>query len=208
MATTSDFRLDSGQVSVRHLHARYLVVGREGCLSLGEILTKLIRLKGFPTDSLVRFDLSKMLTIYEIIVGGSLGRKEAEVMICLNNDALDYEEYLAESGTMIIDASLVTRKPSRKDIDTVYVPASILVKEIADGISEEAKDRFDLALSGLLGSIEAIENEYPDPRVIRRVFDSLEIEPIAPFLAAVYRGYDWLQESWMRGKASWGGRAR
>lgn len=129
-------------------------------------------------------------------------------MICLNNAALDYEKYLAESGTMIIDASLVTRKPSREDIETIFVPATILIQDIADGISEEAKDRFDLALSGLLGSLEAIENEYPDPELFRRVFEKLDIEPVTPFLSAVYRGYDWLQESWMRGKASCGGAAR
>ncbi|HEX4922054.1 MAG TPA: hypothetical protein VFV92_15105 [Candidatus Bathyarchaeia archaeon] len=207
MATMLDRGLGSGRVSRRPLPARYLVVGQEGCLALGEILTKLIRLKGYAATSLVRFDHSKMLTIYEIDVNGSLGRRDADLMIVLNNEALDYEECLSESGTMIIDASVVTCKPS-KHIDTIFVPATILIRDIADGMSDDAKDRFDLALSGLLGSFEAIQNEYPDPELFRRVFEKLEIEPVAPFLAAVYRGYDWLQESWMRGKASCGGRAR
>lgn len=208
MATMLDRGLGSGRFSRRPLPARYLVVGQEGCLALGEILTKLIRLKGYAATSLVRFDHSKMLTIYEIDVNGSLGGRDADLMIVLNNEALDYEECLAESGTMIIDASLVTRRPSKKNVDTIFVPATNLIRDIADGMSDEAKDRFDLALSGLLGSFEAIQNEYPDPELFRRVFEKLEIEPVAPFLAAVNRGYDWLQESWMRGKASCGGGAR
>lgn len=194
--------------AVRHRPTRYLVLGREGCLALGEILTKLFRSKGLAVDGRVSFDLARMLTIYEIVVGGSPETTNADVMICLNNAALDFEDRSVESGTIIIDASLVSRKPSRKDVETISVPTASLIKDIAEGISEETIDRFDLALSGLLGSLEAVENEHPDPELFRRVFERLDIEPVAPFLAAVYRGYDWLQESWLRGKASWGGVAR
>ena len=187
---------------------RYLVAGREGSLALGNLLNTLFRSKKLAVEEIISFDHSRSLTLYEIqILGSGLHERgtEVDLMICLNDAALDYEPMVRRSGTLIVDANSVTRRPKRIDIDIVAVPSFNLVQDISERLSEETRTRLNLSLSSLLGSIEAIESDYPDSETLKRLFEKLQVEQSGLFLMAVYRGYDWLQETRMRGKTAWGG---
>jgi hypothetical protein len=175
---------------------------------LGGLLSRLLRLRGSAVDEMISFDHNRSLTLYEIEIRGTPSVQRSagvDLLICLNDASLGYEHLVRRFGTLLLDANSVTRRPKRADIDIVAVPAFNLIQDITERLTEETRSRFDPSLSSLLGSIEAIESEYPDASTLRRVFEKLQIEQTALFLTAVYRGYDWLQETRMRGKTGWGG---
>jgi hypothetical protein len=208
MTVRSEHQSDNDLTRLDAQPVRYLVVGREGSLALGSLLAKLFRSRGLLVKELISFDHRRMLTLYEIGIQGATAAVEpvlVDLMICLNDEALDYEPRLRRNGTLLLDANTVTRHPQRADVDVVEVPAFSLVQDLTDTLSQDAMSRFDLALSSLLGSLEAVENEYPDADSLSRVLGELQVESKAPFLMAVYRGYDWIQETRMRGKSPGGG---
>jgi hypothetical protein len=185
---------------------RYLVIGRDGALALGNLLSKLFRSRNSAVEDVVGFDHRRELTLYEIKVQGSGSRSDyVDTMVCLSNDSLDYETLLRTSGTLILDANTVSGRPRRNDIEIVAVPAYSLSQDIVGELSEESRTRLDPSLPSLLGTIEAIEGEYPDAGRLKRALEGLDVEQTGPFLTAVYRGYDWLQEMQMRGKSANGG---
>lgn len=206
MTVITEHQSDNDLISLEVQPVRYLVAGREGSLALGSLLAKLFRFRGLAVRELISFDHFRMLTLYQVEVQGTTGalaQIDVDFMICLNDEALEYEPRLKKNGTLLLDANSVTRHPERADVDVVAVPAFSLVEDLTNMLSQEAKSRFDLALSSLLGSLAAVENEYPDADNLTRVLGELQIEPKGPFLMAVYRGYDWLQETRMRGKTAW-----
>ncbi len=207
MSVKTEHRTRTSRAIPPHAPARYLVIGQEGSLALGNLLSRVLRLRGLPVEELISFDHRRSLTLYEIEVPGkeSAETETVDIMICLNDDSLEYEQLVKKLGTLLYDANSVTRRPTRTDIDVVAVPASSLIQDITEKLTEETRTRFDPSLSSLLGSIEAVESEYPDVLTLKRAFDRLQVGQTGLFLTAVYRGYDWLQETRMRGKTAFGG---
>ena len=71
---------------------------------------------------------------------GSPVVQSPDVLICMNLPSLDkFEKNLAQGGALYIDDSMVTRKTSREDVKTHYVPATKLA--------------FDNSLDGLANMI-------------------------------------------------------
>jgi hypothetical protein len=207
MNVKTEHRSETKGASPDQRDTKFLVVGREGALALGGLLDKLLRWRRLPVEEIISFDHRRGLTFYEINVQGSRSEDtdEVDLMICLNDESLDYEPMVKESGTLVVDANSITRHPTRTDIEIVAVPAFNLTRDLAEGMTEEARSRFDPSISSILGSIEAIETDYPDAQTLTRIFDRIRVEQTDLFLAAVYRGYDWLQETRMRGKTGYGG---
>ncbi len=207
MIVKAEHRTETKKARTDHHAADYLVIGREGALALGGLLDRLLRWRRLPVEEIISFDHGRALTLYEIKVQGSktVDIDKVDLMICLNDESLDYEPMIKESGTLVVDANSTTRRPKRTDIEIVAVPAFNLTHDIADEMTEEARSRFDPSISSILGSVEAIESDYPDAQTLTRIFDRIQVEQTDLFLAAVYRGYDWLQETRMRGKSGKGG---
>ncbi len=207
MSVKTEHRTRTNRAIPPHPPTRYVVIGQEGSLALGNLLSRVLRLKGLPVEELISFDHRRSLTLYEIQVVGkeSTDTEAVDIMICLNDKSLDYEQHVKKLGTLLYDANSVTTHPTRTDIDIVAVPASSLIQDVSQKLTEETRSRFDPSLSSLLGSIEAIESEYPDLVTLKRVFEKLQVGQTGLFLTAVYRGYDWLQETRMRGKTAFGG---
>jgi hypothetical protein len=206
MSARTEHVSSATKVAQNRQSTSYLVIGRDGAPALGSLLSKLLRSRESAVEDAIGFDHRRELTLYEIKVQGS-GSKSSYVdtMVCLNNDSLDYETLLRASGVLIFDANTVRRRPGRDDIEIIGVPAYSLSQDIVSELSEESKTRLDLSLPSLLGTIEAIEGEYPDAGRLRRALEGLDVEQTRPFLTAVYRGYDWLQETQMQGKSGNGG---
>jgi hypothetical protein len=207
MSNKAEYRSETKDTGPDRHVAKYLVIGREGALALGGLLDRLLRWRKLPVEEMISFDHARGLTLYEIRVQGpkAIDTDSVDLMICLNDDSLDYEPLIKASGTLVFDANSITRYPKREDIEIVAVPAFSLTQDISEGMTEEARSRFDPSISSILGSIEAVESDYPDAKTLTRIFDRIQVEQTDRFLAAVYRGYDWLQETRMRGKTANGG---
>jgi hypothetical protein len=206
MSVRTEHASSTRKVARNHPSTRYLVIGRDGALPLGSLLSKLLRSRKSAIENVIGFDHRRELTLYEIKVKGSGSKTDyVDTMVCLNDASLEYETLLRKSGTLILDANTVHRRPRRNDIEIVAVPAYSLSQDIAGELSEESRTRLDPSLPSLLGTIEAIEGEYPDNGRLKRALEGLDVKQTGPFLTAVYRGYDWLQETQMRGKSANGG---
>lgn len=185
------------------LRTKFIVVGREGSIALGNLLATLLRLRRRSIVETVSFDHSRGLTLYEIELRRSQSPRKVgsvDLMVCLNDPGLDYESYVREFGTLLVDANSVTRSPKRSDIDIIEVPAFSLVQDMSERLTHETKSRIDLAVASLLGIIEAVEGTYPDEDLLMQLLEKAQVEPAVPFFIGVYRGYDWLQETRLRAK--------
>ena len=57
----------------------------------------------------------------------------ASVLIVLNRPSLDkFENIVEKGGLLIVDSSLVDRKPARKDIDICEIPATSMASEMGN----------------------------------------------------------------------------
>jgi 2-oxoglutarate ferredoxin oxidoreductase subunit gamma len=66
-------------------------------------------------------------------IGSPLVRNPAAVIV-MNLPSMDrYEPLVRQSGTLIVNASLVDRQPERSDIQDVMLPANEIAEELGDG---------------------------------------------------------------------------
>ena len=53
------------------------------------------------------------------------------VLMVMNTPSLDkYEETVAPGGTIFVDSSLISRKVGRSDVNTIYIPATQMAKDM------------------------------------------------------------------------------
>jgi len=65
-------------------------------------------------------------------IGSPIVRNPAAVIV-MNLPSLDkYESLVRSGGTLVVNASLVDRAPSRADVDSAMVPAISIAEEIGD----------------------------------------------------------------------------
>ena len=97
-------------------------------------------------------------------IGSPLVRNPSAV-IAMNGPSLDkYEPLVTPGGTLIVNASLTTRKPTRTDIHVYEIPANAIAEELGSG---------KLANLVLLGALLAATGALPVDAVERALINHL-----------------------------------
>jgi 2-oxoglutarate ferredoxin oxidoreductase subunit gamma len=122
---------------------------------------------------------------------------EPDVLIAMNNPSMDFETLIKPNGLLLMNTSLIDRPQTRKDIETVKVPAT----EIADGMKNEADlaDTRVLQNAVMYGAILATENEMISEEqtrtVLSHVYNGTKTRFIPANLKAVLRGDGFIRAS-------------
>ena len=123
---------------------------------------------------------------------------EPDVLVAMNNPSMDFEPAIKPEGILLMNSSLIDRLPTRKDIETIKIPAT----EIADGMKDEGFDLADtrvLQNAVMYGAILASETNVIDREQIRTVLSHVYSGTKARFipanLTAVERGNEFIEAS-------------
>ncbi|MGL6065057.1 MAG: 2-oxoacid:acceptor oxidoreductase family protein [Fusobacteriaceae bacterium] len=73
------------------------------------------------------------VVVSDIPVGSPVISNDATIVVAMNLPSLlKFESSLAPGGKLFINSSLITEKPSRKDIDVFYIPANDLANDLGN----------------------------------------------------------------------------
>ena len=120
--------------------------------------------------------------------------EEPDYLIVMNTPSMDYVPLLKKGGTLMMNSSLITREPERRDVLVIRIPAT----EIAYGLRnlgfDEMPDTEIAANSVMFGAYLSIAGEGLDMKVAREVFSHFFTGRKAAYislnLSAVERGYE------------------
>jgi 2-oxoglutarate ferredoxin oxidoreductase subunit gamma len=123
---------------------------------------------------------------------------EPDVLVAMNNPSMDFETVVKPKGLLLMNSSLIDRPQTRKDIETVQIPAT----EIAEEVKKEGVDLADtrvLQNAVMYGAIIASENEAINEEQTRTVLGHVYLGTKSRFipanLKAVLRGDGFVKAS-------------
>jgi 2-oxoglutarate ferredoxin oxidoreductase subunit gamma len=120
--------------------------------------------------------------------------EEPDFLIVMNIPSMDFVPLLRKNGILLMNSSLITEPPTRKDIRVLSVPAT----EIADGLKEfglaPIQDTRIAANSIMFGGYLALTEKKIDKQLVEAVFSHFLTDRKAVFVplntAAVERGFE------------------
>jgi 2-oxoglutarate ferredoxin oxidoreductase subunit gamma len=123
---------------------------------------------------------------------------EPDVLVAMNNPSMDFETAVKQRGLLLMNSSLIDRPQTRKDIETVRIPAT----EIAEGMRNEAADLPDtrvLQNAVMYGAVIASENDVINEEqtrvVLEHVYSGTKSRFIPANLKATLRGDGFVRTS-------------
>lgn len=126
--------------------------------------------------------------------------EEPDYLIVMNIPSMDFVPMLKSGGTLLVNTSLVTSPPTRKDVRVVGVPATEIAAGLKDFGPEGGKDTSIAANSVMLGACLGLTLwlQEPELAVIQEVFEHFLTERKAAYIRlnmqAVRAGYTFVRE--------------
>lgn len=121
--------------------------------------------------------------------------EEADHIIVMNSQSMEYAHLLRKGGILLANSSLVSEQPSRNDIVTYRVPATSIAEGLKSSIAENIHDTKIAANAVILGSYLSMTNEVFTLPLIRDVFAHFLLDKKAVYieldLLAVQKGYEY-----------------
>lgn len=114
--------------------------GGQGVMTMGQLLTYAGMLEGKEVSWLPSYGPEMrggtanchVIITDEGAVGSPIVTEATAVMVMNRPSLAKFEPQLRPEGLLIINASLITDKPKRDDIDVLYVPANGIADELGD----------------------------------------------------------------------------
>ncbi|MGL5439368.1 MAG: 2-oxoacid:acceptor oxidoreductase family protein [Filifactoraceae bacterium] len=114
--------------------------GGQGVMSIGKMLAYAGMLDGKEVSWLPSYGpemrggtANCAVMVSEHQIGSPVITNDATSAIIMNLPSLDkFENDVVSGGTLIINSSLITQKPSRTDVKAVYVPANEIAMELGN----------------------------------------------------------------------------
>lgn len=109
-------------------------IGGQGVMSIGELVCSAAVKKGYEVTFAPSYGQEKRggRTMCQIVVSKRMGSpiiSAADLLLVMDERSLgDYEGMVREGGCLILNSSLITRRPSRTDVQIVPIPMSELAK--------------------------------------------------------------------------------
>ncbi len=182
---------------------RYLIVGHggQGVLDLGNFIAYNAIIQGLHTAYTPSYGPETRggkVRCYVVKSSEQIDSPivdEPDVLLAMNNPSMDFEGSVNLKGTLIMNSSLIDRRPTRDDLDIVSVPAT----ELADKLNDSnlgIPDTRVLQNSVAYGSLMAIEGQPWDKdlaeQILEHVYAGNKARFIPANMIAMERGYKYL----------------
>lgn len=115
-----------------------------------------------------------------------------DVLIAMNNPSMDFESIVKSQGLLLMNGSLIDRKPKRTDLRVIVVPATDVADKMKDQFLELSDTRVlqnSVAYGALLGSLDATWDEERLRSILEHVYPGSKSKFIPANLAAIQEGY-------------------
>lgn len=114
--------------------------GGQGVMSIGKMLAYAGLLEGKEVSWLPSYGpemrggtANCAVIVSEHVIGSPVITNDATSAIIMNLPSLDkFENDVIAGGTLIINSSLIDKKPSRTDVKAVYIPANEIAAELGN----------------------------------------------------------------------------
>jgi 2-oxoglutarate ferredoxin oxidoreductase subunit gamma len=120
-----------------------------------------------------------------------------DVLVAMNNPSMDFEPVLKPKGLLVMNQSLIDRRPSRDDLEVVSVPAT----DIADKMKNDGLELSDtrvlqnaVAYGAIIASLRRPFEEKTVSTILEHVYIGNKSRFIPANLRAVRNGYNFVAE--------------
>ncbi|SKC35656.1 2-oxoacid:acceptor oxidoreductase family protein [Maledivibacter halophilus] len=115
--------------------------GGQGVMSMGQLLSYAGMIEGKHVSWLPSYGPEMRggtancnVTVSDTPIGSPIIAKNATAAVVMNLPSLiKFESELQKDGIMLINSSLIEKKPERDDIKTYYIPANEIAGEVGNG---------------------------------------------------------------------------
>ncbi|HBM14811.1 MAG TPA: 2-ketoisovalerate ferredoxin oxidoreductase [Lentisphaeria bacterium] len=128
---------DNNRVDIGEHKVKIAGFGGQGIMSVGVLLANCAKNAGFNSTWLPSYGAEmRGGTAYASVVMsndiiGTPVVDTPDVLIAMNSPSLDaFENSVTKGGTIIVNSSIVSRKVTRTDVNTYYVPATAMANEL------------------------------------------------------------------------------
>jgi len=119
-----------------------------------------------------------------------------DVLIAMNNPSMDFEGTVKTKGLILMNSSLIDRKPNRTDLRMVAIPATDIADKMKDQFAQLADTRVlqnSVAYGALLGSLNVPWDEGRLHSILEHVYLGSKSKFIPANLAAVREGFNFVR---------------
>ncbi|HEX4922116.1 MAG TPA: 2-oxoacid:acceptor oxidoreductase family protein [Candidatus Bathyarchaeia archaeon] len=121
-----------------------------------------------------------------------------DVLVAMNNPSMDFEGIVKHDGLLVMNTSLIDRKPSRQDLQIVRVPATDIADRMSNQVSELSDSRVlqnAVAYGSLLATLGVQFDESSVQLMLQHVYAGNKTRFIPANLLAVKNGYQFITDS-------------
>jgi 2-oxoglutarate ferredoxin oxidoreductase subunit gamma len=118
-----------------------------------------------------------------------------DVLVAMNNPSMDFEAVLKPKGVLLMNQSLIDRKPIRQDLEIIGVPAT----DIADKMKSEGFRLSDtrvlqnaVAYGAVLASLGLLFDREIVDSVLEHIYTGNKSRFIPANMSAIQHGYDFV----------------
>ena len=118
-----------------------------------------------------------------------------DVLVAMNNPSMDFEGLVKPKGLLLMNLSLIDRRPSRQDLEIIGVPAT----DIADKMKTEGVELSDtrvlqnaVAYGATLASLGLAFDKKTIQSILEHVYSGNKSRFIPANLRAAQQGYDFV----------------
>jgi 2-oxoglutarate ferredoxin oxidoreductase subunit gamma len=118
-----------------------------------------------------------------------------DVLVAMNNPSMDFEGIVKPKGLLLMNQSLIDRKPSREDLVVIRVPAT----DIADKMKSEGVELSDtrvlqnaVAYGSILASLGLTFDKKTVESILEHIYTGNKSRFIPANLTAIEHGYDFV----------------
>lgn len=104
--------------------------------------------------------------------------EEPDILIVMNIPSLDFVPLLKKNGLLVMNSSLIDRKPQRKDINAVGIP----ITETSESIKAGLRDPKMLSNSVAFGGLIALTEKSFDEQRVRKIYEHFLIGSKSQFI--------------------------
>lgn len=142
-------------------------IGGQGVMLIGELLCSTAVKEGYTVTFAPSYGQEKRggRTMCQIVVSGEMGSpviSAADLLMVMDEKSLvEYEHLVKEQGYIIINSSLISIEPTRKDVQVIKVPINDLAQEIGN-----AKTANMVALGAVSQFLTFVDKEQVKAKVV------------------------------------------
>ena len=119
--------------------------------------------------------------------------EKTDILVVMNNPSMDFETTLKSSGLLIMNNSLIDRKPARNDIRILRVSATAIADNLKDE-EPEFKDTKIVSNSVIFGVLMALNeesfNEEEVKKILKEFYTGTKARFIGLNMLATRRGFE------------------